>query len=351
SFNPFEDTAPKQAPKKSDEIAAESAEEERPAFRKPGDKATLPELIRFINDRSGYIRVLEDEGTPEAFSRIENLKELANAAQDAEERGETLAEFLDHAALVSDTDHYKPDSRVTLMTLHSAKGLEFPLVLLCGMEEGLFPHSRTLTDPSGLEEERRLCYVGMTRAMDTLILSRARYRRRYGNDMPDAAIPSRFLEEVPPQLLEDLSGGRERASSWGGYAAAYASGSSSFARRGNRFSDEGERHYSYEDEDQSSHQSSHEYAARSRRDAGSIDNIASFFAGRGGASAKRPKLPVPEPGGAVGFRNGQRVRHPKYGDGIVFRREGDGDDAKITVQFTKFGVKKLVEKFAQLERV
>ncbi len=352
SFNPFEDTAPKQSQKKPDEAAAEPAEEERPAFRRPGDKATLPELIRFINDRSGYIRALEDEGTPEAFSRIENLKELANAAQDAEERGETLAEFLDHAALVSDTDHYKPDSRVTLMTLHSAKGLEFPLVLLCGMEEGLFPHSRTLTDPSGLEEERRLCYVGMTRAMDTLILSRARYRRRYGNDMPDAAIPSRFLEEVPPQLVEDLSGGRERASSWGGYAAGYTSGSSSFARRGNRFNDEGERHYSYEDEDQSRNQSSYGYTPeRSRRDAGSIDNIASFFAGRGGASAKRPKLPVPEPAGAVGFRNGQRVRHPKYGDGIVFRREGDGDDAKITVQFTKFGVKKLVEKFAQLERV
>ena len=199
----------------------------------------MPELIRFINDRSGYIRALEDEGTPEAFSRIENLKELANAAQDAEERGETLAEFLDHAALVSDTDHYKPDSRVTLMTLHSAKGLEFPLVLLCGMEEGLFPHSRTLTDPAGLEEERRLCYVGMTRAMDTLILSRARYRRRYGNDMPDAALPSRFLEEVPPQLLEDLSGGRERATTWGGYAASYSTGSSS--RSGGRFNEDGER--------------------------------------------------------------------------------------------------------------
>ncbi len=208
SFNPFDATAAKQSGKQTEATAsAEPLEEERPAFRTPGGKATLPELIRFINDRSGYIRALEDEGTPEAFSRIENLKELANAAQDAEERGETLAEFLDHAALVSDTDHYKPDSRVTLMTLHSAKGLEFPLVLLCGMEEGLFPHSRTLTDPSGLEEERRLCYVGMTRAMDTLILSRARYRRRYGNDMPDAALPSRFLEEVPQQLLEDLSGG------------------------------------------------------------------------------------------------------------------------------------------------
>ena len=356
SFNPFDTSAAKQsAPQQgSDEAAAESSEEddERPAFRKPGDKATLPELIRFINDRSGYIRALEDEGTPESFSRIENLKELANAAQDAEERGESLAEFLDHAALVSDTDHYKPDSRVTLMTLHSAKGLEFPLVLLCGMEEGLFPHSRTLIDPSGLEEERRLCYVGMTRAMNTLVLSRARYRRRYGNDMPDATIPSRFLEEVPPHLLEDLSGGRERATTWGGYAAAYTTGSSSFARGRSRFAEEGERHYSYEDEDQSATAGYRvERSYEKRRETGSIDNIASFFAGRGGASAKRPKLPGPESTGAVGFKSGQRVRHPKYGDGVVFRREGDGDDAKITVQFTKFGVKKLVEKFAQLERL
>ncbi len=118
-----------------------------PGFRKPGDAATLPELIKFLIDRTGYIRSLEEEGTPEAFSRIENLKELANAAQDAQERGETLAEFLDHAALVSDVDQFDPAARVTLMTLHAAKGLEFPLVVLAGMEEGLFPHSRTLNDP------------------------------------------------------------------------------------------------------------------------------------------------------------------------------------------------------------
>lgn len=331
-----------------------SSEEAVPGFRKPGDAATLPELIRFIIDRSGYIRALEEEGTPEAFSRIENLKELANAAQDAQERGETLDEFLDHAALVSDTDQYNADARVTLMTLHSAKGLEFPLVLLAGMEEGLFPHSRTLNEPDQMEEERRLAYVGMTRAMDALVLTRARYRRRYGNDMPEASMPSRFLEEVPPSLLEDLSGGTQRASSWGGYAAASTRQLSWMRRR--EYDDEFDRsrHYNYEDEDQRPMRPRNGGPATRnavRKNGGeSLDNIAQFFSGRGSGAA-RPKVEVPEPKGAVGFKSGQRVRHPKYGEGVVFRREGDGEDAKITVQFTRFGVKKLVEKFAQLERI
>ena len=124
---------------KSVRLPTRRSPSEENAFRKPGDAATLPELIKFLIDRSGYIRVLEEEATPESLSRIENLKELVNAAQDAHERGETLTEFLDHAALVSDTDKYDPQSRVTLMTLHAAKGLEFPLVFLAGMEEGLFP--------------------------------------------------------------------------------------------------------------------------------------------------------------------------------------------------------------------
>ena len=326
-----------------------------PGFRKPGGAATLPEMIKFLIDRTGYIRSLEEEGTPEAFSRIENLKELANAAQDAQERGETLAEFLDHAALVSDADQYDPEARVTLMTLHSAKGLEFPLVVLAGLEEGLFPHSRTLNDPPQMEEERRLCYVGLTRAMDSLVLTRARYRRRYGNDMPEASIASRFLEEIPQHLIEDLSGGRTRATSWGGYAASYAEQPSRFGR--NSGDDSGARHYSYEDEDQSAPHRAGQPGRFGRRvvnpPAGSADNIAQFFSGRGGAPGKaaRPKLDVPEPTGAKGFRSGQRVRHPKYGEGVVFRREGDGEDAKITVQFSGFGVKKLVEKFAQLERL
>ncbi|MGB8259450.1 MAG: UvrD-helicase domain-containing protein, partial [Terracidiphilus sp.] len=229
---------------KPDETEAEDDDEEDNetpvAFRSPGDAATLPELIRFLIDRTGYIKALEAEGTPEAFSRIENLKELANAAHDAEVRGETLGDFLDHAALASDTDQFDPDARVTLMTLHAAKGLEFPLVFLAGLEEGLFPHSRTLQNPDELEEERRLCYVGMTRAMNTLIVTRANYRRRYGNDAPERAIPSRFLEEIPSQLVENLGG---RAPAW----ATPAYGGRSGHHRDSAF---GDRHYDYENESQ-----------------------------------------------------------------------------------------------------
>ena len=345
AFNPFEDEPP--VPHAAPSPASEP--EGKPAFRKPGDAATLPELIKFLIDRTGYIRSLEEEGTPEAFSRIENLKELANAAQDAEERGETLAEFLDHAALVSDTDQYKADSRVTLMTLHAAKGLEFPLVVLAGLEEGLFPLSRTLNEPDQVEEERRLCYVGLTRAMDTLVLTRARYRRRYGNDMPDTSLPSRFLEEIPTHLIEDLSGSGRPATTWGGYDRY---GSSRSDRAG--YDDSSVRHYSYEDEDQSavSHTGPRRYPQRPSKPGNSLDNIAQFFSQRGASVPhSRPKLDIPPPTGKTGLKSGQRVRHPKYGEGVVFRREGDGEDAKVTVQFSKFGVKKLVEKFAQLERL
>jgi DNA helicase-2/ATP-dependent DNA helicase PcrA len=340
-----------------DRETADEADER--AFRKPGDPATLPELIKFLNDRSGYIRALEDEATPESFSRIENLKELANAAQDATSRGESLAEFLDHAALVSDADSYSAEARVTLMTLHAAKGLEFPLVFLAGMEEGLFPHSRTLVDPTQMEEERRLCYVGMTRAMDTLIMTRARYRRRYGNDSPESSVASRFLDEVPSKLIEDLTPKS--------YGSAY---STAYPQRGDRFGQRSGEDYSndsgykYEDEDQSG-TGAKSYAAqrfgqrRPTAGSGPLDNTAAFF-GKGGASGyqpgqsrfpARPKMDIPAPTGRTGLGKGSRVRHPKYGEGVIFAREGDGEDAKLTVQFSSHGMKKLVEKFAQLERL
>ena len=305
--------------------------------------ASTAEILKFLIDRTGYIKQLEEEDTPEAYSRIENLRELVNAAMDSRDRGETLDQFLDHAALVSDADAYDERAQITLMTLHAAKGLEFPLVFLCGLEEGLFPHSRTFLHPDDIEEERRLCYVGMTRAMDTLLLTRAVYRRRYGTDLPEASVPSRFLEEVPAELLEDIGSPRKSRSSF-----------ESQARTSERQAP-ASTHYAYEDEDQSV-----SWAGRRKQTApagsyggrtyNSIENIAEFFASRG-KKFSLPKVPVEEPKGRKGFRPGQKVRHPKYGEGTVYQREGDGEDAKITVQFPRFGLKKLVEKYAQLEQV
>jgi DNA helicase-2/ATP-dependent DNA helicase PcrA len=333
------------------DAGATNSEEAVEGFHAPGEAATTAELLKFLIDRTGYIKLLEDEDTPEAYSRIENLRELVNAAMDSRDRGETLDQFLDHAALVSDADQYDERAQITLMTLHAAKGLEFPMVVLAGMEEGLFPHSRTLIEPDQIEEERRLCYVGMTRAMDTLVLSRAVYRRRYGTDMPEASVPSRFLDEVPPQLVEELGGAKRRGAT--GAIARPASYGAPQRGRGPAANDDREAtHYSYEDEDQSASWNPARVQAKPQtpvRSYNSIDNIAEFFASRG-KKFKRPTVPVEEPTGKRGFRPGQKVRHPKYGEGTVYQREGDGEDAKITVQFPRFGLKKLVEKYAQLER-
>ncbi len=292
------------------------------------------------------------------------------------------------------------------MTLHAAKGLEFPLVFLAGLEEGLFPHSRTLNNPDELEEERRLCYVGMTRAMNTLILTRAHYRRRYGNDAPEMSIPSRFLEEVPNQLIENL-GGRAPAWSTPGYNARNAGYGG--VRRPGQFSEFADQHYNYEDESQEAlaagekrstpgagrgfgaaakSASSKPFvaswmtakakpASASPAPAGpeskpkdesvetppespSIDNIARFFGGKGAAlkpslgkpgAFPRPAMDIPAPTGAANLKRGQRVRHSKYGEGTILMREGDGEDAKLTVMFSQHGMKKLMEKFANLRKI
>src|SRR6266446_2022990 len=212
----------------------------------PNPTVSSAEILKFLIDRTGYIKQLEEEDTPEAYSRIENLRELLNAAMDSRDRAETLDQFLDHAALIADTDDYDERAQITLMSLHAAKGLEFPLVFLSGLEEGLFPHSRTMLQPDDIEEERRLCYVGMTRAMDQLILTRAVYRRRYGTDLPEASVPSRFLEEVPAPLIEELGG--RRPSTKTAYVGTAAPGRP--AARSPATSD-ADAHYSYEDEDQS----------------------------------------------------------------------------------------------------
>jgi DNA helicase II / ATP-dependent DNA helicase PcrA len=340
----FDPPAENIAPAEAGEGVNSTPAPENPGFRTPGEAANTAEILKFLIDRTGYIKQLEKEDTPEAYSRIENLRELVNAALDSRDRGETLDQFLDHAALVSDADAYDEQAQITLMTLHAAKGLEFSLVFLCGLEEGLFPHSRTFLQPDDIEEERRLCYVGMTRAMDTLVLTRAVYRRRYGTDLPEASVPSRFLEEVPAGLVEELGGSRRKRES-----------SRTNSRTGMSAPHEPEQqaHYAYEDEDQSTANwaasNPQRAPAYSGRSYNSIDNIAEFFASRG-KKFNIPKTLVEEPKGKKGFRPGQKVRHPKYGEGTVYQREGEGEEAKITVQFPRFGLKKLVEKYAQLER-
>ncbi len=242
-------------PAEDAETAPETAETQSPADPSPGQTDSQPtaegsespfpaptvstaDILKFLIDRTRYITLLEEEDTPEAFSRIENLRELVNAAMDSRDRAETLDQFLDHAALIADADDFDSREQITLMSLHAAKGLEFPLVFLSGLEEGLFPHSRTMLVPEDIEEERRLCYVGMTRAMDQLVLTRAVYRRRYGTDLPEASVPSRFLEEVPGPLIEELGTKRARV------------GRTTFSSQ-SRADDTTSTHYSYEDEDQS----------------------------------------------------------------------------------------------------
>ncbi len=345
--SPAPDAAANRPPDVFENDAAIAPAEAASSF--PVPTVSTADILKFLIDRTGYIKLLEEEDTPEAFSRIENLRELVNAAMDSRDRGETLDQFLDHAALISDADDYDERSQITLMSLHAAKGLEFPLVFLSGLEEGLFPHSRTMLQPDDVEEERRLCYVGMTRAMDQLVLTRAVYRRRYGTDLPEASVPSRFLEEVPAALIEEL-GTRRRTANVG---TAHA-GTAVMGRAGRSLESES-THYSYEDEDQSaSWRRGGGQVARPKNTAtakpyNSIENIAEFFASRG-KKFTVPKTVVEELAGKRGFKPGQKVRHPKYGEGTVYQREGEGEDAKITVQFPRFGLKKLVEKYAQLER-
>jgi len=304
-------TMPTQKPAPEPESEAEA--EQKPAFRAPGDAATLPELIKFLIDRTGYIKALETEGSPEAFSRIENLKELANAAHDAEARGETLAEFLDHAALASDTDQFDPEARVTLMTLHAAKGLEFPLVFLAGLEEGLFPHSRTLNNPEELEEERRLCYVGMTRARKALTISRAQYRRTYGEERLRASMPSRFLREIPLELMETVAGSLGEPGETRRYepVEGYSSYRSMPQRRN---------------------------APSSSGSGFGSSSGAGYAPARGPSGSRRPSNPM----------IGRRVRHPTLGIGTILAIDGDEEDRTITVSFQDHGTKKLKEAYANL---
>jgi DNA helicase-2/ATP-dependent DNA helicase PcrA len=253
-------------------------------------------LLSRVLEVSGYSAALAQEDSQESQDRLENLAELLSAASDYEAREEapTLAGFLDQVSLLSDADQVKDEAPVVLMTLHSAKGLEFASVFLVGLEEGLSPHVRSLARPEALEEERRLLYVGMTRAMERLHLSYAQSRQVFGQRRPSE--PSRFLSELPTDRLE-TTGEARRAPAWG----------------------------------------------------------APSWGGSGRPASFRPSRRVPEPApppppANLGqIRPGARVRHPLFGVGTVVRSEGSGDDLKVTVSFLGIGAKRLVARYAALE--
>jgi DNA helicase-2/ATP-dependent DNA helicase PcrA len=277
------------------------------------------DFLRSVLDDTGYMEMLKDRYTPDDVARIENLEELARAVAESTEAGEEFADFLDAAALVSDADSFEGKPGVTLITLHSTKGLEFDHVFLTGMEEGICPHSRSFDDDKGIEEERRLVYVGMTRARKSLTLTRAVYRRVFGNEQQlRASLPSRFLTEIPSELVDTARG--------------------SMAEIGATRRYEPDPEYSYSPE---------EFLRRVR--------------GKPAPSAPLPRRPSSP---SVSFSRGgmkrgagsdpllgQKVRHPEYGVGTVVGVEGEDDDRKLAVTFPGRGTKKFIERYAQLTQM
>jgi DNA helicase-2/ATP-dependent DNA helicase PcrA len=293
-------------------------------------RETASAAIARVLDQSGYLQDLREERSEEAEGRVENLAELVSAAREYENREPepSLAAFVDRLSLLSEADESEgaQDARVLLMTLHAAKGLEFPAVIIAGLEEGLFPHSRSADEDETLEEERRLCYVGMTRARLRLFLTSAGRRRVFGEYR--ATEPSRFLREIPDRLVQRYD--------FVGYGPSY--GSFSGASRGARDRDG--------------------YRDRNGDAAGRRGAYASPYGSRPvtrGPSA-RPDGPTYPPededqsAHASGVRLGMRVRHPQFGPGTVIGLEDHGDDVKLTVRFAAVGVKRLLGKYARLER-
>ena len=290
-------------------------------------ESPVSDIVRAAIQDTGYENALRSEKADEADGRLENLQELVNAAVDYDELGiDGVREFIGHSALVSDQDEYKRDAPVTLMTAHSAKGLEFPVVFIVGLEDGLFPHSRSATDPAELEEERRLAYVAMTRAERYLYVTHAMKRRVYGEEL--ASEPSQFLNEMPIDLIDDLSPGK----SW----LSFAKGTTAIDYEQGEYRKEKKRYIG--------------------KTYDSADSINEFFRqrnkmlGQTAGSSAKIKAAESSSGSSVQFVPGSYVRHSKYGRGLVLRREGAGESAKLTVSFPGYGQKKLVEKYANLEK-
>jgi DNA helicase-2/ATP-dependent DNA helicase PcrA len=281
-------------------------------------QATLEpaQFIRMVLDESGYMDMLKDRNSPEDVARLENLEELARAVAESTDAGESFTDFLDAAALVSDADSFEGKPGVTLITLHSTKGLEFDHVFLTGMEEGICPHSRAINEEKGIEEERRLVYVGMTRARKSLTLTRALYRRIFGNEQQlRQGLASRFLAEIPSTLVDTARG--------------------SLAEIGQKRTYEPDPEYSY---------SADEFLRRVRgQTPGKLPE-------RRSTSPSSFRAPTIKKGANANPMLGRKVRHPEFGVGTVVGVEGEeDDDRRVSVSFPGRGTKKFIEKYAQLQ--
>ncbi|MEO5975157.1 MAG: UvrD-helicase domain-containing protein [Ilumatobacteraceae bacterium] len=261
-------------------------------------------VLQYALDVSGYIRELEAEGTIEAIGRLENVLELIGVASEFT----IVDEFLERVALVSDTDQLDSDNHVTLMTMHAAKGLEFPVVFIVGMEEGIFPHNRALSDMIELEEERRLAYVGITRAQEQLMVSHAWSRNLYGSSQYNP--PSRFLDEIPEHLIERV----------GNVDSGIDSSRASFRPRSDRMSQ---------------YSSSPEFLDRA------VD--AAINAGRDRSGVRQSS--------EHGLRVGDDVIHPTFGEGVIIDIRGRDEKAEASVRFSAVGTKHLSLSWAPLKKI
>ena len=278
----------------------------------------LPELFDYLLLRTGYRRMLQESRDIQDESRLQNLEELLSSTREFSEQnpGAALGDYLDSVTLMSDLDRYESQKGLTLMTLHAAKGLEFKVVFLAGMEEGILPHSQSRDEDDDVEEERRLCYVGMTRAREQLYCIHSLERRLHGQFREQS--PSPFLNEIPEAVREEVRTGRARPPqpSW----------------------------------QQRPYTPSPRPAPPQQRIASTANNLSSFFGGPVQLDSAAIKAAAAPPQSAQ-LKRGQRVRHSQFGDGTILTMEGDGPDAKLTVYFDRAGSKKFIAKYAKLIRI
>ena len=287
------------------------------------DEYTITELIKHTLNETGYTKALEEENSIEAENRIENLEEfLTVAVQFEEEEAENdLSSFLEGITLSSDIDGMNEEEEsVTLMTLHSAKGLEFPVVFLVGMEEGIFPGYKSIGEPKELEEERRLCYVGITRAKNNLYLTCSRQRTMFGSTSCNPV--SRFVKEIPKAMLEgssELGNESENKFKDSNYDWSYGKAGSS-------------KVVSYKIEN-----------SNTRKEPSFAFKSAESFLAKLNNKVQTSQADVSK------YQEGQRIYHKRFGEGNISKIEPEGDDLKLDIQFDKVGHKRLMAKFANLE--